>query len=174
MRGSAIALDFPDGRFSGAASFHMLHHIPTVDDQDRALAELARVVAKGGSLVAADGVFSEGSQAFHSGDVYNPIDPDDLPGDCVLLDLRLSACNDTTSAGSVPQPRRDSDTKDPDRATTRREWRSSTTRLQPSAPFRAMSDAGGLRLVAATFSTSLQPSKPHLRVTSRKTESEGC
>src|SRR3974390_1256172 len=76
--GNAVALDFPDGRFTGAASFHMLHHIPTVDDQDRAFAEMARVVRKGGHLVAADGVFSEGSQAFHTGDTYNPIDPDTL------------------------------------------------------------------------------------------------
>ncbi len=76
--GDAVALDFPDNRFTGAASFHMLHHIPTVDEQDRALAELARVVNKGGVLVAADGVFSEGSQAFHAGDTYNPIDPDSL------------------------------------------------------------------------------------------------
>ena len=76
--GDAVALDFPDNRFSGAASFHMLHHIPTVDYQDRAFAELARVIKKGGIFVAADGVFSEGSQAFHAGDTYNPIDPDTL------------------------------------------------------------------------------------------------
>jgi len=77
--GDAVALDFPDGRFTGAASFHMLHHIPSADDQDRAFGELARVVAKGGVFVAADGVFSDGSQAFHAGDTYNPIDPDGLP-----------------------------------------------------------------------------------------------
>lgn len=77
--GNAVTLDFPDDRFTGAASFHMLHHIPDVDDQDRAFAELARVVTKGGLLVAADGVFSGGSQAFHSGDTYNPIDPATLP-----------------------------------------------------------------------------------------------
>lgn len=87
--GNAVALDFPDGRFTGAASFHMLHHIPTVADQDRAFAELARVVTKGGFLVAADGVFSEGSQAFHAGDTYNPIDPD-------TLSQRLSAVGFTS------------------------------------------------------------------------------
>jgi SAM-dependent methyltransferase len=76
--GDAVALDFPDGRFTGAASFHMLHHIPTVDDQDRVFAELARVVKKGGAFVAADGVFSEGSRTFHAGDTYNPVDPDTL------------------------------------------------------------------------------------------------
>jgi hypothetical protein len=30
-------------------------------------------------LVAADGVYNEGSAAFHQDDTYNPIDPDDLP-----------------------------------------------------------------------------------------------
>jgi SAM-dependent methyltransferase len=76
--GDAAALGFPDSRFTGAASFHMLHHIPTVDAQDRAFAELARVLKKGGLLVAADGVFSDASSTFHEGDTYNPIDPDGL------------------------------------------------------------------------------------------------
>ena len=31
-----------------------------------------------GVLVAADGVYSDGSAAFHENDTYNPIDPDDL------------------------------------------------------------------------------------------------
>jgi SAM-dependent methyltransferase len=84
----SLAFDLGD-RFTGAASFHMLHHIPTVEDQDRAFAELARVVTKGGFLVVADGVFSEGSQAFHAGDTYNPIDPD-------TLSQRLSAVGFTS------------------------------------------------------------------------------
>jgi SAM-dependent methyltransferase len=78
--GDATALDFPSGRFSGAASFHMLHHIAPAGAQDRALAELARVLRPGGTLVAADGTYSEGSAAFHEGDTYNPLDPADLPG----------------------------------------------------------------------------------------------
>jgi SAM-dependent methyltransferase len=76
--GDATALAIPDDCFSGAASFHMLHHIPTVAGQDRAFGELARVLKKDGLLVAADGVFSDASLAFHEGDTYNPIDPGDL------------------------------------------------------------------------------------------------
>jgi len=76
--GDATALDFASGRFTGAASFHMLHHIAPATAQDRAFAELARVLAPGSALVAADGVYSEGSALFHEDDTYNPIDPGDL------------------------------------------------------------------------------------------------
>jgi SAM-dependent methyltransferase len=78
--GDATALDFPDARFTGAASFHMLHHIAPADAQDRVFAELARVLAPGALLVAADGAYSEGSAVFHEGDTYNPIETSDLPG----------------------------------------------------------------------------------------------
>jgi len=76
--GDATAMDLPDGRFSGAASFHMLHHIPTEDAQDAVFAELARVLRPGGVFVAADGVESEGLRQAHVDDVCNPIDPETL------------------------------------------------------------------------------------------------
>ncbi len=78
--GDATALEFGAGRFTGAASFHMLHHIAPAEAQDRAFAELARVLVPGGVLVAADGVYSEGSAAFHQDDTYNPIAPEALEG----------------------------------------------------------------------------------------------
>ena len=78
IRGDATKIDLADDRFSAGASFHMLHHIGSDDAQDRAFAELARVIHAGGLLVAADGVFSEGSLAFHQHDTYNPIDPESL------------------------------------------------------------------------------------------------
>lgn len=65
-------------RFSGAASFNMLHHVPTAVAQDAIFAELGRVVRAGGVLVAADAVYSTDLVAFHEGDTYNPIDPDGL------------------------------------------------------------------------------------------------
>lgn len=75
VTGDATALNFSDGSFSGAASFHMLHHIPTEADQNRVLSELSRVLRSGGVFVGADGVYSEESKAFHEDDIYNPIDP---------------------------------------------------------------------------------------------------
>ena len=77
--GDATALGLPDSRFSGAASFHMVHHIPTVEEQQAAFAELARVLRSGGALVAADAGYSEGSHLFHQDDIYNPIEGDTLP-----------------------------------------------------------------------------------------------
>jgi SAM-dependent methyltransferase len=78
VKGNATALAFPDDRFSGAASFNMLHHVETDDEQRQVLAELARVVEPGGTLVAADGIENDATRAFHEDDIYNPIDPDDL------------------------------------------------------------------------------------------------
>ena len=74
----ATDTQLPSNRFSGATSFNMLHHVPTDDAQDRAFAELGRVLQAGGLLVAADGAPDEGLRAFHEGDTYNPIDPDQL------------------------------------------------------------------------------------------------
>jgi SAM-dependent methyltransferase len=76
--GDATALDYGPGRFTGAASFNMLHHIAPDAAQDRVFSELARVLAPGSVLVAADGTYNEGTAAFHEGDTYNPIDPGDL------------------------------------------------------------------------------------------------
>jgi ubiquinone/menaquinone biosynthesis C-methylase UbiE len=76
--GDATALDFPSRSFSGAASFHMLHHIAAAEQQDRAFAELARVLVPGAVLVAADAGYMETTVAFHEGDTYNPIEPGDL------------------------------------------------------------------------------------------------
>jgi SAM-dependent methyltransferase len=76
--GDATGLEFADATFSGAASFHMLHHVAPDDAQDLVFAELARVLVPGGMLVAADGSYSEATALFHEGDTYNPIEPGDL------------------------------------------------------------------------------------------------
>jgi len=78
VQGDATALEFPEGRFSGAASFTMLHHVPTAALQDRLFAEVARVLRPGGIFVLGDSLASPELKAHHEGDTYNPVDPDTL------------------------------------------------------------------------------------------------
>lgn len=76
VRADATAMPFEDGRFTGAVSFTMLHHVPTADLQDRLFAEVARVLRPGATFVAADSRASDELAALHHDDTYNPIDPD--------------------------------------------------------------------------------------------------
>jgi SAM-dependent methyltransferase len=59
VHGDATRLAFVDGRFNGAACFTMLHHVPTVELQDRLFAEVARVLRPGAALVASDSLGSD-------------------------------------------------------------------------------------------------------------------
>lgn len=77
--GDARSTSLEAAVYSGAASFHMFHHIPTDGDQDRVFAELFRLLRPGGALLLADGFDGEAVRQFHEGDTYNPIDPEGLP-----------------------------------------------------------------------------------------------
>lgn len=79
VTGDATALPLPDARFSAVACFTMLHHIPGPADQDRALAEMARVLRPGGLLLGTDGEDTPPRRALHVDDVFTPIDPAGLP-----------------------------------------------------------------------------------------------
>jgi SAM-dependent methyltransferase len=78
IRGDAAALEFPTGRFSGAVSFTMLHHVATVALQDRLFAEVGRVLRPGGVFVAGDSLASLEPEGHRQGDTYNPVDPEGL------------------------------------------------------------------------------------------------
>jgi ubiquinone/menaquinone biosynthesis C-methylase UbiE len=79
VNGDATSLPYADNRFSGAACFTMLHHVPTIALQDRLFAEVARVLRPGAPLVASDSLGSEELKVHHEDDTYNPVDPDTLP-----------------------------------------------------------------------------------------------
>jgi ubiquinone/menaquinone biosynthesis C-methylase UbiE len=79
VHGDATSLPYSDDSFSGAACFTMLHHVPTVELQDRLFAEVARVLRPGAALVASDSLASEELKAHHEDDTYNPVDPVTLP-----------------------------------------------------------------------------------------------
>jgi SAM-dependent methyltransferase len=75
----ATALQFADETFSSAATFTMLHHVPTRELQDSLLAEAARVLKPGGVLIGSDSLDSPGFRAFHEGDTCNPVVTEALP-----------------------------------------------------------------------------------------------
>jgi SAM-dependent methyltransferase len=79
-QGDATRLPYRDGRFSSVLCFTMLHHIPSLDLQDRAFSEIVRVLRPGGTFAGTDSlgtglVF----KLIHVGDTLNLIDPDTLP-----------------------------------------------------------------------------------------------
>jgi ubiquinone/menaquinone biosynthesis C-methylase UbiE len=79
-QGDATELPYPDGRFSAVVCFTMLHHIPSVAGQDRAFAEVARVLRSGGTFAGTDSIGSGWLfRAIHVGDTLNLVDPDGLP-----------------------------------------------------------------------------------------------
>jgi ubiquinone/menaquinone biosynthesis C-methylase UbiE len=59
VHGDATSLQHADDSFTGAACFTMLHHVPTVELQDRLFAEVARVLRPGAALVASDSLGSD-------------------------------------------------------------------------------------------------------------------
>jgi SAM-dependent methyltransferase len=73
--GDCTRTPFAEASFDSVASFTMLHHLPTAQQQFRTLCEAFRVLRPGGVLVGADSLASQGLHEFHEGDTYNPIDP---------------------------------------------------------------------------------------------------
>ncbi|MBA3398348.1 MAG: class I SAM-dependent methyltransferase [Acidimicrobiia bacterium] len=78
VHADATSLPLEADTFDSAASFTMLHHVPTPELQDALFAEVARVLRSDGVFVAADSLASDGLAEFHEGDTYNPIDPTTL------------------------------------------------------------------------------------------------
>ena len=80
VHADATAMQFADDSFTSAASFTMLHHVPTPKLQDVLFAEIARVLTPGGTFIGSDSLDGPGFRGFHEGDTCNPVTPEDLPG----------------------------------------------------------------------------------------------
>jgi SAM-dependent methyltransferase len=72
----ATATGLPEGRFTGAVCFTMLHHVPSVEAQDALLREVHRVLGPGGVLAGNDSLDSPEFRELHVDDICVPIDPE--------------------------------------------------------------------------------------------------
>ncbi|MBI2760216.1 MAG: class I SAM-dependent methyltransferase [Chloroflexi bacterium] len=75
VHGDATKLPMPNGSFTAAASFTMLHHVPSPELQDQLLAQVARVLQPGGLFVGVDSLDSPSFRRLHEGDICVPINP---------------------------------------------------------------------------------------------------
>jgi ubiquinone/menaquinone biosynthesis C-methylase UbiE len=76
VEGDATAMEFRDNSFSAAVSFTMLHHVPTVELQDKLLSEANRVLQPGGIFVGSDSTPGLTWNLYHVFDTRVPVDPD--------------------------------------------------------------------------------------------------
>jgi SAM-dependent methyltransferase len=74
----AAQAGLPEGHFSAAACFSVLHHMPSADQQDRLFAELHRVLRPGGIFVGQDSLDLEMIRLGHADDTFTPVDPEEL------------------------------------------------------------------------------------------------
>lgn len=79
VHGDGTATGLPSDEFSSVVSFTMLHHVPTVDLQDRLFAEALRVLRPGGVFAGSDSVTSLRFRVLHFRDTCNTVDPHTLP-----------------------------------------------------------------------------------------------
>ena len=71
----ATELPYADATFTGAVSFTMLHHVPTIDLQDRLLREVRRVLQPGSVFAGSDSRSSLVFRLAHVADTMVLVDP---------------------------------------------------------------------------------------------------
>jgi ubiquinone/menaquinone biosynthesis C-methylase UbiE len=76
QQGDATAMPFPDGTFTAAVSFTMLHHVPSPELQDQLLREVRRVLRPGGTFAGSDSRSSRVFRLAHLADTMVLVDPD--------------------------------------------------------------------------------------------------
>jgi len=94
LHADATDMPFADGRFSAALSFIMLHHVPTAEQQDRLLSEVARVLQPGSVFAGVDSLDTPEFRDMHADDVCNPVPTE-------TLEARLLAAGFATARVNV-------------------------------------------------------------------------
>ncbi|HEY3995562.1 MAG TPA: class I SAM-dependent methyltransferase [Mycobacterium sp.] len=79
INGDGANTGLPADEFSSVVSFTMLHHVPTVELQDKLFAEAFRVLRPGGIFAGSDSVTSLRFRILHFRDTCNTISPETLP-----------------------------------------------------------------------------------------------
>ena len=74
VHADATAMPLPDGSFSGAVAFTMLHHVPSQQLQDQLFSEVRRVLRPGAVFAGTDSIPRIFLRLVHIGDTYVPID----------------------------------------------------------------------------------------------------
>jgi SAM-dependent methyltransferase len=78
VRADATATPLPSESFDMAVCFTMLHHVTPASAQDLLFHEIARLLRPGAWYAGTDSLGSDRLRDFHSGDVYEPVDPSGL------------------------------------------------------------------------------------------------
>lgn len=90
--GDGTALPLSDESFDAVVCFTMLHHVSSIDLQDRLLAEAARVLRPGGVFAGVDSLGSPLFRLFHLFDTMVVVDPSIFPQRlraAGLMDIRI-------------------------------------------------------------------------------------
>jgi len=75
VQGDAAALPFPDRTFSSAVAILMLHHLRSSELQDRAFAEVHRVLQPGGRFFAFEIPDGWVNRVIHTNSTFVPVQP---------------------------------------------------------------------------------------------------
>jgi SAM-dependent methyltransferase len=75
LRGDAAALPFPNGTFSACIAILVFHHLRSIELQDRAFAEIYRVLRPGGILLSFEIVDDWFNRVIHIKSTFVPVSP---------------------------------------------------------------------------------------------------
>ncbi|MFE5871891.1 class I SAM-dependent methyltransferase [Streptomyces roseifaciens] len=96
--GDGADIPFPEARFDSVACFTMLHHVPSLTEQDRLFAEAHRVLRPGGVFTGCDALSSRAFRLIHLGDTCVPVPPETL--EARLRMAGFAECTVTVGKGS--------------------------------------------------------------------------